>query len=141
MIPIQPFFIETKKKYWGLLEGRWYTYRNLHQFGLNWLCEPGDKSYKPQYFFSISMKNGCLLTIVYKFITRLAGNFFSYHYMLGTTVFSTSILEFPLKVGEKPINKKSQQCKSEFVYKNKCYHICQKNNHFYTHWISSQHIW
>ena len=79
------------------------------------------------------MKNGCLLTIVYKFITRLAGNFFSYHYMLGTTVFSTSILEFPLKVGEKPINKKSQQCKSEFVYKNKCYHICQKNNHFYTH--------
>ena len=53
IIPIQPFFIETIKKYWGLLEGRWYTYRNVHQFGLNWLCEPGDK-----------------------FIIRLAGNFF-----------------------------------------------------------------
>ena len=56
------------------------------KFGLNWLCEPGDKSYKPQYFFSISMKNGSLLTIVYKFIIGLAGNFFPYHYMLGTTV-------------------------------------------------------
>ena len=56
------------------------------KFGLNWLCEPGHKSYKPQYFFSISMKNGCLLTLVYKFIIRLAGNFFSYYYMLGTTV-------------------------------------------------------
>ena len=32
------------------------------------------------------MKNGSLLTIVYKFIIGLAGNFFSYHYMLGTTV-------------------------------------------------------
>ena len=31
IIPIQPFFIETKKKYWGLLEGRWYIYRNLYQ--------------------------------------------------------------------------------------------------------------
>ena len=31
IIPIQPFFIETKKKYWGLLEGWWYNYRNLHQ--------------------------------------------------------------------------------------------------------------
>ena len=29
---------------------------------LNWLCEPGDKLYKPQYIFSISisMKNSCL---------------------------------------------------------------------------------
>ena len=53
---------------------------------LIWLCEPGDKSYKPQYFFSISMKNCCLLTLVYKFIIRLAGKFFLYHYMLGSTV-------------------------------------------------------
>ena len=29
--PRQPFFFETKKKYWGLLEGWWYTCRNLHQ--------------------------------------------------------------------------------------------------------------
>ena len=29
------------------------------QFGPDWLCEPGDKSNKPQFFFSISMKNGC----------------------------------------------------------------------------------
>ena len=56
------------------------------KFGLNWLCVLGDKSYKPQYFFSISMKNGCLLTIVYKLIIRLAGKFFSYHYMLGTLI-------------------------------------------------------
>ena len=56
------------------------------KFGLNWLCEPGNKSYKPQYFFSISMRNGCLLTIVYKVIIRLTGNCFSYQYMLGATV-------------------------------------------------------
>ena len=46
----------------------------------------GQNSYKPQYFFSISMRNGCLLTIVYKVIIRLTGNCFSYQYMLGATV-------------------------------------------------------
>ena len=54
------------------------------QFGPDWLCELGDKSYKPQFFFSISMKNGCL--VVYNFVIKVAWTFFFYHYMLGTTV-------------------------------------------------------
>ena len=48
--------------------------------------EPGDKSYKPQFFFSISMKNGCLVTTVFNFVIKFAWTFFFYHYMLGTTV-------------------------------------------------------
>ena len=83
---MQPFFIETKKNIEVCWRAGCIPTEISTKFGLNWLCEPGDKSYKPQYFFSISMKNGCLLTIVYKLIIRLAGKFFSYHYMLGTLI-------------------------------------------------------
>ena len=69
---MQPFFIETKKNIEVCWRASGTSTEISTKFGLNWLCGPGDKSHKPQYFFSISMKNGCLLTIVYKFIIRLA---------------------------------------------------------------------
>ena len=53
------------------------------QFGPDWLCELGDKSYKPQFFFSISMKNGCLVTTVFNFVIKFAWTFFSITTCLG----------------------------------------------------------
>ena len=53
------------------------------QFGPDWLCEPGDKSYKPQFFFSISMKNGCLVTTVFNFVIKFAWTFFPITTFLG----------------------------------------------------------
>ena len=53
------------------------------QFGPDWLCEPGDKSYKPQFFFSISMKDGCLVTTVFNFVIKFAWTFFSITTCLG----------------------------------------------------------
>ena len=43
-------------------------------------------SNKPQYFFLVSMKNGCMGIIFYEFIFRIVGKFFSCQYKLGALV-------------------------------------------------------
>ena len=67
----------------------WLT-ANPAQIGWKFLQVYHQPFIKPQFFFSISMKNGCLVTTVYNFVIKCAWTFFFYHYMLGTTVKCTS---------------------------------------------------